>query len=380
MSRLLPRQPESGRNPLEYLREREPIRPEYRDRDARIQVMDEQGLDKVWLFPTLGMIYEELLKHDPEGVGIMFTRLQPLARRGLGLRLRGPDLRGAVHLARRPRLRGRGARVGAVDSAPRTVCMRPAAPTDDLRTAHAGRSRTSTRSGPASNEAGITVVVHAGDSGYSLNGYAKDGFSAEFSGRRPPEHRHDGDRARDLRLPRVADLRPALRPLPEPAGRVGRERRRVPRPTCSGSSSRSTGRSRASSRRTRSRRSGATSGSTRSGRTTSTRSSTSWAPTAWSSAPTGRTSRACPNPLDYAMEIKELDAESQRLIMHDNAEDAEPAPAGLTRAEPFEHPAHRGRSPVRRRSATSGESRIADAPAAMRLDRRVAVDETLRVT
>ena len=34
--------------------------------------MDEQGLDKVWLFPTLGMIYEELLKHDPEGVGIMF--------------------------------------------------------------------------------------------------------------------------------------------------------------------------------------------------------------------------------------------------------------------------------------------------------------------
>ena len=32
------------------------------------------------------------------------------------------------------------------------------------------------------NEAGITVVVHAGDSGYSLNGYAKEGFSAEFSG------------------------------------------------------------------------------------------------------------------------------------------------------------------------------------------------------
>src|SRR5919109_263827 len=52
----------SQRSPLEY----------YRDREKRIQVMDEQGLDKVWLFPTLGMIYEELLKHDPEGVGIMF--------------------------------------------------------------------------------------------------------------------------------------------------------------------------------------------------------------------------------------------------------------------------------------------------------------------
>ena len=45
------------------------------------------------------------------------------------------------------------------------------------------------------NEAGITVVVHAGDSGYSLNGYAKDGFSAEFSGGGRPEHRHDVDRA-----------------------------------------------------------------------------------------------------------------------------------------------------------------------------------------
>ena len=31
------------------------------------QAMDEQGLPKIWLFPTLGMIYEELLKHDPEG-------------------------------------------------------------------------------------------------------------------------------------------------------------------------------------------------------------------------------------------------------------------------------------------------------------------------
>jgi predicted TIM-barrel fold metal-dependent hydrolase len=32
------------------------------------------------------------------------------------------------------------------------------------------------------NEAGITVVVHAGDSGYSTNGYAEDGFGATFAG------------------------------------------------------------------------------------------------------------------------------------------------------------------------------------------------------
>src|SRR4051812_46909155 len=61
-----------GKAPLHYLREREPIRAEYRDREARLATMDEHGLGKIWLFPTLGMIYEELLTHDPEGIGIMF--------------------------------------------------------------------------------------------------------------------------------------------------------------------------------------------------------------------------------------------------------------------------------------------------------------------
>jgi predicted TIM-barrel fold metal-dependent hydrolase len=34
------------------------------------------------------------------------------------------------------------------------------------------------------NESGVTVVAHAGDSGYSSNGYARDGFAAGFSGGR----------------------------------------------------------------------------------------------------------------------------------------------------------------------------------------------------
>src|SRR5215470_16000687 len=40
-----------GRSPLEFLRARERVRPEYRDRDERIRVLDEQGLEGVWLFP-----------------------------------------------------------------------------------------------------------------------------------------------------------------------------------------------------------------------------------------------------------------------------------------------------------------------------------------
>ena len=50
----------------------EPIRPEYRDREARLSVMDAQGLAKVWLFPTLGMLYEEPLKHDPGAVVLLY--------------------------------------------------------------------------------------------------------------------------------------------------------------------------------------------------------------------------------------------------------------------------------------------------------------------
>ena len=54
--------------PYEFLREREPIPAEYRDRDARIAKLDEFGLEAVWLFPTLGILYEELLKHDIDAV------------------------------------------------------------------------------------------------------------------------------------------------------------------------------------------------------------------------------------------------------------------------------------------------------------------------
>ena len=61
-----------GRPMHELMGKAEPIRPEYRDRDARLATMDAQGLARVWLFPTLGMLYEESLKHDPGAVVLLF--------------------------------------------------------------------------------------------------------------------------------------------------------------------------------------------------------------------------------------------------------------------------------------------------------------------
>ncbi len=44
----------------------EPIRAEYRDRDARIKVMDEQGVGATWMFPTLAVTLEVSYQHDLE--------------------------------------------------------------------------------------------------------------------------------------------------------------------------------------------------------------------------------------------------------------------------------------------------------------------------
>jgi predicted TIM-barrel fold metal-dependent hydrolase len=44
----------------------EPIRPEFRERDARLQVMDRQGIESTLLFPTLAVSVEQLIADDVE--------------------------------------------------------------------------------------------------------------------------------------------------------------------------------------------------------------------------------------------------------------------------------------------------------------------------
>ncbi len=140
--------------------------------------MDEHGLETIWLFPTLGVLYEELLKHDTEAVTLTFTAFNRWLDEDWGCNYQDRifaapyisladvdwavrelewaldrDARVVVHAA------GRGLDAGGRDARRPTRC--------------------SIRSGPASTRPGITVVVHAGDSGYSSQGYAPDdAFSA----------------------------------------------------------------------------------------------------------------------------------------------------------------------------------------------------------
>jgi len=66
-----------GRNPegksvAELFGSLEPIRRAYRDRDARLEMLDEQGIDGALLFPTLGVGMQESLRHDPEAACVAF--------------------------------------------------------------------------------------------------------------------------------------------------------------------------------------------------------------------------------------------------------------------------------------------------------------------
>ena len=66
-----------GRNPEgksmgELFGALEPINPAYRDRDARIALLDTQGLQGAFLFPTQGVGMQESLRHDPEAAATAF--------------------------------------------------------------------------------------------------------------------------------------------------------------------------------------------------------------------------------------------------------------------------------------------------------------------
>jgi predicted TIM-barrel fold metal-dependent hydrolase len=167
-----------GKIPAEFLREREPIRPEYRDREARLATMDEQGLGWIWMFPTLGVLYEELLKNDVEAVTTLFTAFNRWLDEDWGCSYEGRlfaapyislcDVDWAVRELE-----------WALSRDARVIVMRPAAPT----TVFGQKSPGDPMFDPfwaRVNESGITVVVHAGDSGYTSQGYASDVFGSSF--------------------------------------------------------------------------------------------------------------------------------------------------------------------------------------------------------
>ena len=164
----------NGRSPLDMLKDREPLPAEYMDRDARVAKIKEQGLEAVWLFPTLGVLYEELIKHDTEAVKVLFRAFNRWLDEDWGCNYQD-TIYAAPYISLCDPQFAVEELEWALDRGARVVCMRPAA----VWTAQGPVSPANPMFDPfwaRLNEAGIPLVIHAADSGYSTQGYAEDGF------------------------------------------------------------------------------------------------------------------------------------------------------------------------------------------------------------
>ena len=173
-----------GKNPMEYLKDREPLPAAYIDRDARLEIMESQNLESIWLFPTLGVLYEELLKDDTQAVVALMRGFNRWIEEDWGF-----DYKEKIFASPYISLMDIDQAVSelewCLEKGARTIVMRPApvwtqegqlSPGDPVFDSIWSRV----------NEAGITTVIHAGDSGYSSQGYAEDAFGSSMTGRYRP--------------------------------------------------------------------------------------------------------------------------------------------------------------------------------------------------
>jgi len=163
-------------SPLEMLKDREPLPAHYLDPLERAKVIDQQGLAGVWLFPTLGVLYEELIKTDVEAVVTMMQAFNRWLHDDWSYN-HDNTIFAAPYIA----LGDVAAATAEVDKVlglgASVLVMRPA----PVTTAEGVFSPFHKRFDPfwaRLNEAGVTLVIHAADSGYSSQGYADDRFSS----------------------------------------------------------------------------------------------------------------------------------------------------------------------------------------------------------
>jgi len=177
-----------GRSPADDIRgafgQLEPIRPEYRNRDARIERMDAQGMAGCFMFPTLGVGMEEALLGDVDAAHATFRAFNRWLDDDWGLNFRD-RIYGAPYLTLLDPDQALDEARWAVDNGARVVVMRAGpvmAPTG-------GRSPGDPLYDPMWSvlaEADVTVAYHSGEAGYGR--YVVDwGESAEFEAfRRTP--------------------------------------------------------------------------------------------------------------------------------------------------------------------------------------------------
>jgi predicted TIM-barrel fold metal-dependent hydrolase len=142
----------------------EPIHVEYRDRAARVKVMKQQRMAGAIFFPTLGVGMEEALSDDPPAVAAAFNAFNEWLHEDWGYAYQGMIFAAPyISLMDRENAIAQLERALARDA--RVIVMRPA----PVRLPGVSRSLADPYYDPfwaRVNEAGITVAMHGGDSGY----------------------------------------------------------------------------------------------------------------------------------------------------------------------------------------------------------------------
>jgi predicted TIM-barrel fold metal-dependent hydrolase len=144
----------------------EPLRPEYQDRDVRVSIAEQQGLDAILLFPTLGCGVEEALKEDIPATMASLSAFNRWLEEDWGfsyqdrliaapmLSLADPD----AALAELDSLIERGARI---------IHIRPAPVPGEHGASRSLGDRLHDPVWARLAEASIPVAFHLGDSGYN---------------------------------------------------------------------------------------------------------------------------------------------------------------------------------------------------------------------
>jgi predicted TIM-barrel fold metal-dependent hydrolase len=144
--------------------ELEPIHPEYRDREIRLRVMDDQDVEGALLFPTLGVGMEEAMKDDPEALCAAFHAFNQWLDEDWGFayeeRLFGTPVIPLVDPDNAVR-----ELEWCLDHDVRVICIK----LGPVHTVHGNRSPADAMFDPFWSrvaESGIVAAFHGGDAGY----------------------------------------------------------------------------------------------------------------------------------------------------------------------------------------------------------------------
>ena len=147
--------------------ELEPIAAAYRDRDARIELLDSQGLEACFLFPTLGVGMEAALEHDPAALTAAFGGFNRWLADDWGFAYR-ERLFAAGYLTLADPDWALDELDWLIANDVRVVNIRPASVPDGAggrrSLGHPAHDRVWRRL----DDHGITVAMHSGDSGYGF--------------------------------------------------------------------------------------------------------------------------------------------------------------------------------------------------------------------